>query len=248
MNEEEYIQRLQALWKSGRDKYQSFFTVLGEVRDQIGDKELDRWCYSKLLIGLEVIFKVTRILKEVDEAAARRELAAARVIAKEERRQERIKREQAKFEREQEKIARRKELATRKAEAIDLEKKNAKKEEKQRRRQQRLLNLTDVNLENMIKQYHAAEKLVTSSHEDWIDGSFRKCKILAALRDLIPDNHQFGERLHDHDILLSKNERTAMIGLGRLDDESLRKILSEAETRSFRLIWEDVSKLKAVEG
>jgi hypothetical protein len=63
--------RLKALWKSGRAKYASFFAVLGEVRQEIGDKALPSWCFHKIDIGLDVITKTTQLLRQVDAKIAR---------------------------------------------------------------------------------------------------------------------------------------------------------------------------------
>ncbi len=74
--------RLKALWKSGRDKYSSFFAVLEEVRQVIGDAALASWCYNELRIGLSVITTTKDILRKADAARVKSELAAAKAAAK----------------------------------------------------------------------------------------------------------------------------------------------------------------------
>jgi hypothetical protein len=84
--DEQQTERLRALFKSGRDKYQSFFAVLEEVRQEIGDDALPKFCVEELGIGLSVITQATGILHSVDAKIARSELAVANEIAKEQRR------------------------------------------------------------------------------------------------------------------------------------------------------------------
>jgi hypothetical protein len=73
-NLDEQANRLKALWKSGRDKYASFFAVLNEVHAEIGDDELFHWCFDNLHIGMSVILKTRKVLAETDEKAVRTNL------------------------------------------------------------------------------------------------------------------------------------------------------------------------------
>jgi hypothetical protein len=68
-------QRLRALWKSGRDKYASFFVVLDEVRAEIGNDALADWCFDNLRIGISVIRQTRKVLRETDAAIVERNLA-----------------------------------------------------------------------------------------------------------------------------------------------------------------------------
>ena len=72
------VDRLRALWKSGRDKYTSFFAVLDEVRKEVGDDKFDAWCMRELMIGPSVITKVTGILHESDAKRIKADLKRAR--------------------------------------------------------------------------------------------------------------------------------------------------------------------------
>jgi hypothetical protein len=74
----EQVQRLRALWKSGRDKYRSFFAVLNEVRMEIGDDALKDWCFDRLRIAFSAINVTANILGDVDGKIARASLKAAR--------------------------------------------------------------------------------------------------------------------------------------------------------------------------
>jgi len=79
---DEQAQRLKALWKSGRDKYQSFFAVLDEVRKQVGDDDLANWCFDHLRIGMSVIVQTTKVLTETDEGAMKASLRRAESLNK----------------------------------------------------------------------------------------------------------------------------------------------------------------------
>jgi hypothetical protein len=91
-----HAQRLTALWKSGRDKYRSFFTVLNEVRREIGDDALGDWCRNELRIGLSVILDVRKLLNKTDSEVVRAELATANKAEREKAKLERIAKEQLK--------------------------------------------------------------------------------------------------------------------------------------------------------
>jgi hypothetical protein len=78
MDLDERAARLRALWKSGRDKYSSFYTVLGEVRPEIGDDALPNWCFDNLRIGIDVITETAKVLRGVDAKIAKADLAAAK--------------------------------------------------------------------------------------------------------------------------------------------------------------------------
>jgi hypothetical protein len=69
--------RLRALWKSGRDKYSSFYVVLDEVQREVGDKALADWCLDNLRISLSVIVKTRKVLRETDAEIVKRDLAGA---------------------------------------------------------------------------------------------------------------------------------------------------------------------------
>src|ERR1035437_3949710 len=66
MTDNQQAARLLALWKSGRDKFSSFFAVLEEVRQEVGDDDLARWCREELLIGISAIVKMQEVMKKAD--------------------------------------------------------------------------------------------------------------------------------------------------------------------------------------
>jgi hypothetical protein len=69
--------RLKALWKSGRDKYASFFVVLGEVQKEVGKDKLGAWCYHHFRMPLHVVMKMSAFLAEADRNSVGREFAGA---------------------------------------------------------------------------------------------------------------------------------------------------------------------------
>jgi hypothetical protein len=77
MNLDEQANRLRALWKSGRDKYASFFTILEEVRQDIGDDALTGWCFHTLSVSLSGIAETRKVLTKTDADIVKRNLATA---------------------------------------------------------------------------------------------------------------------------------------------------------------------------
>lgn len=74
--------RLKALWKSGREKYLSFYAVLEEVRKEIGNEALPAWCRDNLQIGISVIAANRGLLTKVDADIVKTNLAAAMLYEK----------------------------------------------------------------------------------------------------------------------------------------------------------------------
>lgn len=111
-NHRQQAERLRALWKSGRDKYASFFSVLNEVRQEIGDEALPTWCFDELRIGISVIAEARRLLTAMDAEIVKADLAAAKRAEREQREAEaearRAAREKAEQQRETEALARQK--------------------------------------------------------------------------------------------------------------------------------------------
>ena len=79
------VERMRHLWKDGRAKYASFFACLQEVRQEVGDAALERWCRANLLISLDHIEKAAKLLPDVDAQKTKQELALATRIAQEEK-------------------------------------------------------------------------------------------------------------------------------------------------------------------
>jgi len=69
--------QLNVLWKSGRDKYASFFTVLGEVRNEVGSDALNDWCIVNLRLHIDTIVRILGLLRDTDAQRERLELRDA---------------------------------------------------------------------------------------------------------------------------------------------------------------------------
>lgn len=121
--------RLTALWKSGRDKYASFFHVLNEVQAAIGPEALPDWCVHNLRVQLSVIERVSGVLRSADAEREKLTLAAARAHQK---RVAAMERERVKAEAERRRHEREIAKAEREADrqALELEKLRLAKEVK----------------------------------------------------------------------------------------------------------------------
>jgi hypothetical protein len=78
MTDEERVNQMRVLWRKARGMYDSFFMLLEEKRQEVGDTELGNWCFYNLHIGLEVCTEITTCLKEADAKRIRQQLARAR--------------------------------------------------------------------------------------------------------------------------------------------------------------------------
>src|SRR5262249_16630479 len=109
---EEKATRMRALWKSGRDKYVSFYSTLNEVRAEIVDKELPNWCFDNLRIGFSVIHGMHKVLKDTDAAIVKASMAASKIADDLSKREERETKAQKMLEkrRAKEEDSRRREL------------------------------------------------------------------------------------------------------------------------------------------
>jgi hypothetical protein len=72
--------RLVVLWKSGRDKFASFFQILNEIQQEIGAAALDQWCIDNLRLHISMIERISGILRDVDAERERRSLATVRAM------------------------------------------------------------------------------------------------------------------------------------------------------------------------
>jgi hypothetical protein len=102
-------------------------------------------------------------------------------------------------------------------------------------------NLPDTDLPELFKRLKKAIALCTESTDCWIE-------VLAELPGRYSADREFGAQLEKHGIDLKKNDRVALIGLGRLGEKRLREVLSGTDSRSYQLIWRDHGPmLKVVE-
>jgi len=104
----EQLERMQVLWKKGRNMLASFFTELDTARRQIGDDELlSDWCFYHLGVGVIQLGEVATILKRDDADRIRNDLVAAKRAETERLAAERHAHKLEKIERDNE-IARKK--------------------------------------------------------------------------------------------------------------------------------------------
>jgi hypothetical protein len=74
--------RMQVHWKKMQGNALSFFALLDQVREEIGDAALASWCLNEIGIGMSRITRVQGILKKEDEDAVKARLKAAREHAR----------------------------------------------------------------------------------------------------------------------------------------------------------------------
>jgi hypothetical protein len=130
----EQLERMQVLWKKGRNFFASFFTELDTVRRRIGDDELfSDWCFYHLGVGVIQLGEVATILKRDDADRIRNDLAAAKRAETERLAAERHAHKLEKIERDNEIAAKRLENAK----AIEESKRIKKLETAAARRQLR---------------------------------------------------------------------------------------------------------------
>jgi hypothetical protein len=92
MDKQQQAQRLKVFWKSGRDKYRSFFYELAEVKKVIGARALPNWCRQYLRMDLKIIMMMSGLLTDVDAKNVKAEFADAIAARKEEDEVQRQKR------------------------------------------------------------------------------------------------------------------------------------------------------------
>lgn len=263
MNLDEHANRLRVLWKTGRDKYASFFAVLEEVRAEIGNDALSNWCFHNLSISLSTIVKISEVLVKTDQDIVKRNTAAALAAEKtknrEEREANRKAREDAAAARQLEKEKRAQELAdeklvtAQKNKAVEETKTATKKAKAPSKRRPRTAaeltsEISSANLNDLIERFRNADALCQHGLNEWVEGSIAKAIVLAAARAQIPADQEFGVWC-DANTNLSKNDRAALIGLGRLGETALREIFKTTESRSYQLIWQrHKPELKVFEG
>jgi hypothetical protein len=71
------LQRLQALWKSARGKYDSFYAELESVQREIGAGKLEQWCSDNLRMSYSTIMSRRKMLLGPDEARVKKTFAEA---------------------------------------------------------------------------------------------------------------------------------------------------------------------------
>jgi hypothetical protein len=251
--------RLRALWKSGRDKYASFFTTLEEVRAEIGDNALQAWCAQSLQISLSTIAETRKVLIKVDADIVKRNLAAAVAAEKAETRNAReAKRKQREDEAHARNLAKEKRAQELEEEKLRTEEKKsavdqAKTKRKTTKRRKHMAaefteELASANLNDLSERFKSAEAHCRHGINEWIEGSIAKAIILATARELLVADQDFGAWCDDL-INLGKTDRAALVSLGRLGESKLRELFKATDSRSYELIWRRYKpELRVLEG
>lgn len=261
-------ERLRALWKSGRDKYASFFSVLNEVRAEIGDEALGNWCFDELRIGLSVIMDIRRLLTATDADIVKADLAAARKAEKDQKDRESAARRKAKDIEDQQREAERQAREIRKAEHAkklaelkDATKKVDEREKTRARRaadpkmsgehanagaaKRRAINKIDnADFIAAAEAYKKCDAMCKDGDERWVQGSVGKAKALLRMRDTNLSHQDFGAAIASAGIEINPHDRAALINLAALP--KLDELFRSSESRSYRLIWQKLSQLRAV--
>jgi hypothetical protein len=255
-------ERLRALWKSGRDKYRSFFTVLSEVRQEIGDDALPHYCIAELHIGISVITEVSKIMRGVDAEIIKDGLSSANKAEAARRGAEALAKRKAREALELEKAEHAKKLAEIRAEAAELaakderrkryrktsdEKSREKKDEENKKRYARHKAQKEAakhgtpapaDLDGLAEQIRRGHELTILGTKNWVEGSIVLAKALCAARDVFPSNREFGEWLKESGRdFYNDHDRAALINLGR-EPTLMHKTLSGTESRSYKHIWQ----------
>jgi hypothetical protein len=243
---EEQIARLTALWKSGRDKFRSFYTVLEEVRVEIGDDALALWCVKNLRVSLGIITDTRKVLNEADARMVRDQLATANRAERERKRKEMAEAREASFRHKLDAAEKTKHIAETLAGAQRIrastranKQKLQSKADPKAQSQKLVKGISNLALTKLANRYAKAEELCMRGREQWIEGSIAKALILAAARARYQADQEFGAWLTETGIELHYKDRSALINLGRLGETSLREILARTDSQSYRMIWEE---------
>jgi len=235
--EPQQAERLRAFWKKGRDHYRSFFCELDLVRKEIGDKKLPSWCLNNLHLGMATIDNARKLIGGIDAENIKRDFAKAK--------------EAEKAQRQAEKAQRDRDAAAKRSQ--EREQRFTAKEHRQRHQQQQQQHRKGEDrakhpgvLAQLLEMWFSADKRCSAAIENWVEGSIQKAKTLCAIRAALPADQDFGAWVDQHKLGLSKDDRAALIGLGYLDEDTLRDILTKSESRSYRVIWRDHRPLKLV--
>lgn len=239
-------ERLRALWKSGRDKYSSFFAGIEEVRREIGNESLPAWCVTNLQIGLVAITKAVNLLNEIDAQKAKAALSSANKAGQEQKRAylnaQRKAKEEEKQQREHKKAELKKQVSKKRRQKRRIER---KQEIKSKSQEPHLYIKNDLN--SLKTQWIEADKLCKNAIEQWVEGSIAKVRILSKMRDALPADQDFGKWVNENIPELNNDDRSALVGLGCYEEITLRNILTNTDSRSYQLIWRTQRQPKVVE-
>ena len=101
----------------------------------------------------------------------------------------------------------------------------------------------DTELDKIGQRLVAGHDRAEHGDQEWIEGSLEMASALADGRDRFPSDAEFGKWIlvHGHNFL-NKNDRVALIGLGR-NIRTARAVLKETKSRSYQIIWNEARGL-----
>jgi len=235
---------MQVHWRKGLENFQSFFRLLAEARDEVGNSALPNWCFDVLGIGFSRVTQIAKCLKEDDQLRVKQELAQARQAEREQKAAKRQERERQR----QEELAKRQQQRKERQEAQRREK-HRKAERKYRRRKREREQtrtpavvtgpFTFISESELVSRIKAAQTRLQNAKSEWIEASLELATLLVQVRQNYAADREFGGWLDVNNINISQQDRAALIHLGQ-DIKAMRNILEQTERRSFRYIWEDV--------
>ena len=90
--------------------------------------------------------------------------------------------------------------------------------------------------ENLVSKIHTAIANQKKGRSGWAEATIELCSLVAEARDLYKTDVAFGKWWDEQDFGLSRNDRAALIAMGR-DIDLARKVISETTRYSIRLIY-----------
>jgi hypothetical protein len=218
-DEEQTIIALKALWKSGRDKYQSFFTQLDQVQSIIGKAAIPEWCRTKLGIGHDKILKATKVLHETDEKIFREKLTSAQKLEK----LEDLKHELEISKINEQLAASSRETARLNSEARDFQHAGKSLKPKQNKSVPEIPN-------DLIEQFKTAEKMCSLNvdYAQWAEGMRIKIHTLLEIRKV---QRNYLNPLIASGINLQRSDYDLLIRFSKLQEPELENALSKMHKR-----------------
>jgi hypothetical protein len=98
----------------------------------------------------------------------------------------------------------------------------------------------------LLGEIQGALGLTQLGQEQWVDGTIKLAEAMYAARQMHHSDRAFGEWLEDNEVDLSRDDRAALINLGRHSNITINEILG-AETFSWRTLWQQHVRPKVPE-
>src|SRR5947209_7071055 len=93
-------------------------------------------------------------------------------------------------------------------------------------------------LDRIAYQIRSAYERALAAEKQWIVATIQLARSLAAARDRFSSNQEFHDWLIKNCDFLTRNDRAALIGMGR-NLELARTVLASTQSRTWRLIWDN---------